>query len=83
MPRIPQEGSEEARKRLPELLDRAHRGKATIITKRGVPYAAIMPVTALARHLSGIGIRALRGSGKKLWGRNAAAWVDRVRDEWQ
>ncbi len=83
MSRIPREGSEGARKRLPQLLDLAHRGKATLITKRGVPYAAIMPVTALNRHLAGISIQTLRGSGKKLWGKNAAAWVDKVRDEWE
>ena len=82
MSRIPKEGSEEARKRLPALLERAHRGKPTLITKRGLPYAAIMPVTALARQQAGISIRALRGSGKNLWGKNVAAWVDKIRDEW-
>jgi len=35
-------GAETARKRLPELLDRAYAGEQTIIKKRGIPYAAIV-----------------------------------------
>ena len=27
-------------------------------------------------------LRTLRGSGAGLWGTNAAAWVDRMRNEW-
>lgn len=83
MPRIPKEGSEEARKNLPAILERAHRGKATLITKRGKPYAAIMPIAALVRQQAGISIRELRGSGKKLWGKDVPAWVDKIRDEWE
>jgi prevent-host-death family protein len=82
MSRIPKEGSEAARKRLPALLERAHRGKPTLITKHGAPYAAIMPATALARYQAGIGIQSLRGSGKKLWSKNVRAWVNKIRDEW-
>jgi prevent-host-death family protein len=83
MSRIPKEGSEEARKRLPTLLERANRGKPTLITKRGIPYAAIMPVTALVRQQSGLSIRDLRGSGKGLWGKNVRAWIERIRNEWE
>lgn len=83
MPPVRKEGSEEARKHLPALLERAYRGKPTLITKRGKPYAAIMPVAALARQQAGISIQALRGSGKGLWSENAAAWVDKIRNEWE
>lgn len=83
MSRIPREGSEEARKRLPALLERARRGKPTLITRRGEPYAAIVPVTALPRQQAGIGIRELRGSGKGFWSRKAPAWIDRIRNEWE
>lgn len=83
MSRIPKEGSEEARKRLPALLERAHRGKPTLITKRGQPYAAIVPVAALNRHQAGISIRELRGTGKDFWNKNVPAWIKRIRGEWE
>ena len=39
-------GVEEARTKLPSLLRAAnHNGEVTVITKRGVPYAAIVPVS--------------------------------------
>jgi len=41
--------AEEARAKLPELLERAHRGLPTVITKRGQPYAALPPGDARAR----------------------------------
>ena len=71
-------GVEEARKRLPELLSRANRdGAVTIVTKRGVPYAAIVPVSHVVR-----GLTALRGSARGRYG-DAARYVDRMRDEWR
>ena len=51
---IRKEGSEEARKKLPSLLERAHRGQVTVITKRGVPYAAIVPITEAVKKTAGI-----------------------------
>ncbi len=80
---VRKEGSEEARKKLPSLLERAHRGQVTVITKRGVPYAAIVPVTEAVKKTAGIRIQDLRGSGKRLWGGDAAAWVNEIRGEWQ
>ncbi len=82
MPRIPKEGSEEARKRLPMILERAHRGKPTLITRRGEPYAAVVPVTALKQQ-AGIRIQESRGSGKAFWSKNVTGWVNRIRDEWE
>jgi prevent-host-death family protein len=75
-------GAEEARTLLPELLERAHHGKASLITKRGKPYAAIVSVQQAEAASAGAPILALAGSGRGLWGRDAAALVARLRDEW-
>jgi prevent-host-death family protein len=80
---IRKEGSEEARKKLPSLLERAHRGQVTVITKRGVPYAAIVPITEAVKKTVGIRLQDLRGSGKGLWREDAVAWVNEIRGEWE
>lgn len=80
---IRKEGVEDARKNLPTLLERARQGKSTVITKRGVPYAAIVPVSEVARKRAGLTIRDLRGSGKNLWSEDVAVWVDKLRREWE
>jgi prevent-host-death family protein len=72
-------GAEFARQNLPELLDRAHRGHASIVTKRGTPYAMIGPVVA-ARGAGAF--LDLRGSGKGLWGKSTSRHIDALRDEW-
>lgn len=74
-------GAEQARQRLPELLERAHRGEVTIITKRGKPYAALVPVEAAARARPTASLTSLRGSGHGLWG-DVASHVERLRAEW-
>ena len=74
-------GVEEARKTLPELLSCAHRdGTVTIVTKRGVPYAAIVPVSQVVRGASSL--TALRGSARGCYG-DAAEYIARMRDEWR
>jgi prevent-host-death family protein len=75
-------GVEETRQQLPALLDEAHAGEAVVITKRGKPYAAIVPLAALPAGEPRPSFLALRGSGAGLWGDDAAAWVDRLREEW-
>jgi prevent-host-death family protein len=75
-------GVEETRQHLPSLLDDAHAGKPVVITKHGKPYAAIVPLEALQHATPRPSLVALRGSGKGLWGDDAAAWVERLRDEW-
>lgn len=75
-------GVEDTRRRLPALVEDAHRGQATLITKHGKPYAALVPLAALTRSRQGLDIRTLRGSGKGLWGRSAAATVRKLRAEW-
>jgi prevent-host-death family protein len=77
-------GAEEARAKLPELLERAHRGLPTIITKRGEPYAALVPVKDVrTRSTRSSTLTDLRGSGRGLWGSDAATQIDRLRDEWE
>lgn len=74
-------GTEQARKLLPELLERAYRhGKATVITKRGVPYATLAPV-AVARAGASESLLDLRGTGKRCY-RNGARHVRALRSEW-
>lgn len=75
-------GAEEARANLPALLERAHHGTPVLITKRGRPYAALVPVDRLTGTTRRLAIGALAGSGKGLWGRKSAETVRRMRDEW-
>lgn len=75
-------GVEETRQRLPSLLDDAHRGRPVVITKHGRPYAALVPLEALPESDPRPSLLALRGSGPGLWGDEATAWVERMRDEW-
>jgi prevent-host-death family protein len=74
-------GAEAARKRLPELLDRAHAGESSIIMKRGVPYAALVPLDQRVEPGCG-GLMALKGSGGGLWGDGVSQALDKYRDEW-
>jgi prevent-host-death family protein len=76
-------GSEEARARLPELLDAASRGQSTVITRRGKPYAALVPLDALARGGRRVAIASLRGTGSGLYGDDVRAELARLRDEWE
>lgn len=63
-----QTGAEEARKKLPELLDRAKtEGLVTIIRKRGVPCAAIVPLSHL-RQNDVKRLTSLRGSAGGVYG---------------
>ena len=75
-------GAEEARASLPALLEDAHRGKATIITRRGVPYAVLVPVEQ-ARERKRLPFLSLKGTGAGLWGKRAGAAVAKMRDEWE
>ena len=78
-------GFEQARAQLPTLMAQAHAGQASIITKHGKPYAAIVPLADLAqaRTRSGKGILNLQGSGKGLWGKKSGATIAQLRDEWR
>ena len=72
-------GVEETRTRLASLLEAANQGAVTVVTKRGVPYAAIVPVSKALG--DGPTLSALRGSAKGCYG-NVREFVDRFRDDW-
>jgi len=76
-------GAEEARALLPELLERAHRGEGTVITKRGKPYAQVVPADTIHDGKPKLPFLSLAGSGRGLWGRNSRRTLKRLRDEWQ
>jgi prevent-host-death family protein len=75
-------GAEEARNRLPELLDAAEEGRSTIITRRGRPVAALVPITALGAATAQQPLTPWQGSGRGLWGKESARTVRQLRDEW-
>ncbi len=72
-------GVHEARNKLPSLLDAANQGRVTVVTKRGVPYAAIVPASKVLADPPKLS--ALRGSARGCYG-NVPEFVDRLRDEW-
>jgi prevent-host-death family protein len=76
-------GVADARKQLPALIEEAHRGRATLITKRGRPYAALVSPVLLPKVRHGADIRTLRGTGKGLWVKSAARATDPIRNEWE
>lgn len=76
-------GVQEARQELPALVEAAHRGSGTIITKHGKPYAAIVPLNDAVNKRRGVTVAQLRGTGKKIWKRDAAEEVSKLRDEWR
>jgi prevent-host-death family protein len=76
-------GAEEARAHLPELLERAHRGRATVVTRHGKPYAAIVPVEMALSSGRRASLASLKGSGAGLWGDEPAGTVAALRDEWE
>jgi prevent-host-death family protein len=77
---IPTYGAEEARTRLPELMEQANAGRSVLITRRGRAYAALVPPDQIHdRHVPVLG---LRGSGAGLWDQ-AGDSVAALRDEWE
>ncbi len=56
----------EARKRFPELLDRAHGGEETLISRHGHPVAALVPLWRRHR-AQRQALIALKGSGRDCW----------------
>jgi prevent-host-death family protein len=76
-------GAQEARTHLPELLERAHHGTVTLITRRGKPYAAVVPAKQARSAGRRLSLLSLRGTGAKLWGNDPARAVATMRDEWK
>ena len=75
-------GAEEARKRLPELLAEAEKGRSTIITKHGQPVAALVPIAVYNSAVRQQPLMPLAGSGTGLWGPDSGATIAELRDEW-
>lgn len=76
-------GVRDARNQFSALLDAAEAGEATIITRRGRPVAALVPIStdqATTRQLS---ILDLQGSGRGLWGKDSRRTLRRLRNEWE
>lgn len=81
MAKVQRKRAEEARAKLPALLAEAEKGRTTIITRRGRSVAALVPVQGVAASRQ-LPLTTLAGSGKGMWGRNSAAMLRRLRDEW-
>ncbi len=81
MAKAREKGAEEARNQLPQLLEDAAGGRATVITRRGRPVAALVPLKAY-RASKQRSLLDLEGSGRGLWGRNSSETLTKLRDEW-
>lgn len=75
-------GAEQARNQLPALLDAAEGGRSTIITKRGKPVAALVPINTYIPTSRQDPLTPLAGTGRGLWGKDSKAAIRRLRDEW-
>ncbi|MEO8120108.1 MAG: type II toxin-antitoxin system Phd/YefM family antitoxin [Rhodoferax sp.] len=78
-------GLEQARIQLPAIVADAHAGHASIITRHGKPYAAIVPIQDLQKLQPASetsGLLALRGTGRGLWGADVGQTIADLRDEW-
>lgn len=75
-------GAEEARIQLPDLLVAAENGHSTIITKRGRPVAAIVPLAAYEVGDRQEPLLPMEGSGHGLWGEDSRETLRDLRDEW-
>jgi prevent-host-death family protein len=76
-------GAEEARSRLPELLDAAENGRATVITRHGRAVAALVPIDAYRQPSAQKSLLPFAGSGRGLWGSNSTERIAALRDEWE
>ncbi len=79
---ISSKGAEEARNQLPGLLKAAEKGHSTIITRHGRPVAALVPIEAHGAATRQQPVTPVAGSGRGLWGKNAARTLRKLRDEW-
>ena len=75
--------AEQARDRLPELLAATEAGEATIITKRGRPVGALVPIGILNSVQPQQSLLPLAGSGRGLWGKSSRRTLRKLRKEWE
>jgi prevent-host-death family protein len=80
--KIVHKGSEEARNELPTLLEEAQSGRATIITRRGRPVAALVPLSQYQTGPKQQSLLNLEGTARGLWGKRSAGTIKKLRDEW-
>jgi prevent-host-death family protein len=80
--KIPHKGSEEARNELPTLLEEAQSGRATIITRRGRPVAALVPLSQYQTGPKQQSLLNLEGVARGLWGKSSTGTIKKLRDEW-
>jgi prevent-host-death family protein len=80
--KIVHKGSEEARNELPTLLEEAQSGRATIITRRGRPVAALVPLSQYQKGHQQQSLLNLEGAARGLWGKTSTGTVKKLRDEW-
>ena len=81
MATITRKGIQEARAQLPALLADAERGRVTIVTKRGRPIAALVPIQQATTHRQR-SLMTLAGTGSGLWGKDSSGRLAQLRDEW-
>lgn len=82
MTKVTYKGAEEARNQLPDLLDAAENGGSTVISRRGRPVAALIPVEEYVAARPQQSLLKLKGSGRGLWGSDSSATIRDLRDEW-
>lgn len=82
MVKLAHKGAEEARNQLPDLLAAAESGRSTVITKHGRAVAVIVPMDEFTGAQRQQPLLPLKGSGRKLWGKDSARTVRKLRDEW-
>ena len=69
--------------RIVRLIERARRGERSVITKRGKPYAEVVPVGSATNGKPRLSILSLAGTGRSSWGHDSKRTLRRLRDEWQ
>ena len=82
MKKVERKGVEEARNQLPKLIEAAEAGSATVITKRGRPIAALVPLDSYGATPRQRSLLAIAGTGPRLWGRKSGRTIAKLRDEW-
>jgi prevent-host-death family protein len=73
--------AEQARQEFPALLSAAANGQTTVITRRGEPLAAVVPLNEV-RTRKPASLVPLFGSGAGMWGKHVSRTIDKLRDEW-
>ena len=82
----PRYGLEQARIQLPSIVAKANAGVASVITRHGKPYAAIVSIQDMEKSTSASSVAssvlALRGTGRGLWGSSPSETIAQLREEW-